>query len=121
MWNKPAHVRAMGRRNRSSAGTSPAAHRPMLRRRSDRMQLVAATALGAVWVARLLRTGEGYRLRGKVVLITGDPGDLGLPWPGKWAAAVLGWQSAAAIPSHWSGLALRWPGRERRSSPFPAT
>lgn len=68
----------MSARNRSSGGTSPAARRPLLRRRSDRMQLAAATALGAVWVARLLRTGEGYRLRDKVVLITGGSRGLGL-------------------------------------------
>ena len=68
----------MSARNRSSGGTSPAARRPLLRRRSDRMQLAAATALGAVWAARLLRTGEGYRLRDKVVLITGGSRGLGL-------------------------------------------
>src|SRR4029078_7934653 len=68
----------MSRRNRSSAGPSPAAPRPLLRRRSDRMQLAAAATLGAVWVGRLLRTGEVYRLRHKVVLITGGSRGLGL-------------------------------------------
>src|SRR3954451_25403140 len=75
-WNRLPHDRTVRRRNRSSAGTSPP--RPILRRRSDRMQLAAATALGAVWGARLLRTGEGYRLRDKVVLITGGSRGLGL-------------------------------------------
>ncbi|HEY4649393.1 MAG TPA: SDR family NAD(P)-dependent oxidoreductase, partial [Gemmatimonadales bacterium] len=50
----------------------------MLRRQSDRMQLAAATALGAVWAARVLRTGDRYRMRGKVVLITGGSRGLGL-------------------------------------------
>src|SRR3954451_10353170 len=68
----------MDRRNRSSAETSPAPLRPMLRRRSDRMQLAAATALGAVWTARLLRTGDRYRIRDKIVLITGGSRGLGL-------------------------------------------
>jgi short-subunit dehydrogenase len=42
------------------------------------MQLAAATALGAVWLARLLRSGDGYRLRNRVVLITGGSRGLGL-------------------------------------------
>ena len=42
------------------------------------MQLAAAAALGAVWLGRLLRTGEGYRLKDKVVLITGGSRGLGL-------------------------------------------
>src|SRR3954470_10920579 len=77
----------MDRRNRNSAGTSLPPLRPMLRRRSDRMQLAAATALGAVWAARLLRTGDRYRMRGKVVLITGGSRGLGLALAREMAAA----------------------------------
>src|SRR3954447_20571127 len=76
--NRLPRDRTMDRRNRSSAETSPAPLRPMLRRRSDRMQLTAATALGAVWAARLLRTGDRYRIRDKIVLITGGSRGLGL-------------------------------------------
>src|SRR3954463_5661941 len=76
--NRLPRDRTMDRRNRSSAETSPAPLRPMLRRRSDRMQLAAATALGAVWTARLLRTGDRYRIRDKIVRITGGSRGLGL-------------------------------------------
>src|SRR5215208_1827846 len=68
----------MARASRSSSEASPAPRRPRLRRRSDRMQLAAGTALGAVWLARLLRSGDGYRLRSRVVLITGGSRGLGL-------------------------------------------
>jgi short-subunit dehydrogenase len=50
----------------------------MLRRRSDRVGLALAAAWGAVWLSRLLRTADGYSLRGKVVLITGGSRGLGL-------------------------------------------
>ena len=50
----------------------------MLRRRSDRVQLAVGAAMGAVWLARTLRSGEGYSLRNRVVLITGGSRGLGL-------------------------------------------
>src|ERR671920_560328 len=50
----------------------------MLRRRSDRVRLALAAALGTMWLTRTLRSGEGYRLRGRVVLITGGSRGLGL-------------------------------------------
>jgi NAD(P)-dependent dehydrogenase (short-subunit alcohol dehydrogenase family) len=50
----------------------------MLRRRSDKLQLAAAAAAGAVWATRMLRSGGGYRLRDKAVLITGGSRGLGL-------------------------------------------
>jgi NAD(P)-dependent dehydrogenase (short-subunit alcohol dehydrogenase family) len=50
----------------------------MLRRRSDRVRLGLAAALGTVWLTRTLRSGEGYRLRGRVVLVTGGSRGLGL-------------------------------------------
>jgi NAD(P)-dependent dehydrogenase (short-subunit alcohol dehydrogenase family) len=50
----------------------------MLRRRSDKAQFLAAAALGALWANRLLRSGAGYSLRNKVVLITGGSRGLGL-------------------------------------------
>lgn len=49
-----------------------------LRRRSDRFQLALATAAGALWVARQLRSGGDYTFRGKTVLITGGSRGLGL-------------------------------------------
>src|SRR5215213_4123514 len=50
----------------------------MLRRRSDKVQLALAAALGTAWLTRSLRSGEGYPLRGRVVLITGGSRGLGL-------------------------------------------
>src|SRR5919112_641612 len=50
----------------------------MLRRRSDRVRLALAAALGTMWLTRTLRSGEGYRLLGRVVLITGGSRGLGL-------------------------------------------
>jgi NAD(P)-dependent dehydrogenase (short-subunit alcohol dehydrogenase family) len=50
----------------------------MLRRRSDKVQLALAAALGALWATRQLRTGAGYSFRNKVVLITGGSRGLGL-------------------------------------------
>ena len=49
-----------------------------LRRRSDRLQLALATAAGALWVARQLRSGGDYSIRGKTVVITGGSRGLGL-------------------------------------------
>jgi len=78
------------------------------------MQLAAAAALGAVWVGRLLRTGEGYRLRDKVVLITGGSRGLGLALAREMAARGARLAICGLIPSRWNGLALRWPARVRR-------
>src|SRR5215213_8283138 len=50
----------------------------MLRRRSDKVQLALAAALGTAWLTRSLRSGDGYRLRSRVVLITGGSRGLGL-------------------------------------------
>jgi NAD(P)-dependent dehydrogenase (short-subunit alcohol dehydrogenase family) len=50
----------------------------MLRRRSDKVQLALAAALGTVWLTRSLRSGQGFRLRNRVVLITGGSRGLGL-------------------------------------------
>jgi NAD(P)-dependent dehydrogenase (short-subunit alcohol dehydrogenase family) len=50
----------------------------MLRRKSDRRRLLLAAALSSMWLARWLQSDSGYRLRGKVVLITGGSRGLGL-------------------------------------------
>ena len=42
------------------------------------MQLAGATVLGTFWLVRLLRSGDGYPLRNRVVLITGGSRGLGL-------------------------------------------
>jgi NAD(P)-dependent dehydrogenase (short-subunit alcohol dehydrogenase family) len=42
------------------------------------MQLAVATAIGALWAARLLRDSGEYSFRGKVVVITGGSRGLGL-------------------------------------------
>ncbi len=57
-----------------------------LRRRSDRIQLALATAAGALWVARQLRDGGDYTIRGKTVLITGGSRGLGLALAREFAA-----------------------------------
>jgi NAD(P)-dependent dehydrogenase (short-subunit alcohol dehydrogenase family) len=57
-----------------------------LRRRSDRIQLALATAAGALWVARQLRDGGDYTIRGKTVLITGGSRGLGLALGREFAA-----------------------------------
>jgi short-subunit dehydrogenase len=49
-----------------------------LRRRSDKVQLVLAAGLGALWVARSLRSAGQYELQGRTVLITGGSRGLGL-------------------------------------------
>ena len=46
--------------------------------RSDKVEIALAALLGTMWVARLLRTGSGYSLPGKTVLITGGSRGLGL-------------------------------------------
>ena len=50
----------------------------MLRRKSDRRRLLLGAALTSIWVARRLMGESDYRLRGKVVLITGGSRGLGL-------------------------------------------
>jgi NAD(P)-dependent dehydrogenase (short-subunit alcohol dehydrogenase family) len=50
----------------------------MLRRRSDKVHVALAAGFGAVWAARQLRSGTGYSLRNKAVLITGGSRGLGL-------------------------------------------
>src|SRR4051794_18594858 len=50
----------------------------MLRRKSDRRRVLLAAAVSSVWLARWLRRDSGYRLRRKVVLITGGSRGLGL-------------------------------------------
>src|SRR3954465_7247165 len=50
----------------------------MLRRQSDRRRLLLAAALSSVWLARRRESDSGYRLGGKVVLITGGSRGLGL-------------------------------------------
>jgi len=42
------------------------------------MKLALAAGLGGIWASRLLRSGGGYSLRNKVVLITGGSRGLGL-------------------------------------------
>src|SRR3954447_4270992 len=59
----------------------------MMRRRSDKVRLALAAAAGAVWLTRALRSGEAYRLRGRVVLITGGARGLGLALAREMAAA----------------------------------
>jgi NAD(P)-dependent dehydrogenase (short-subunit alcohol dehydrogenase family) len=51
---------------------------PPLRRRTDKIPLALAAVLGTIWLGRSLRSGEGYRLRGRAVLITGGSRGLGL-------------------------------------------
>jgi short-subunit dehydrogenase len=50
----------------------------MLRRKSDRRRLLMGAALTTLWAARRFRSESDYRLRGKVVLITGGSRGLGL-------------------------------------------
>ena len=49
-----------------------------LRRRSDKVQLALAAGVGALWLARSLRSAGTYDLRGRTVLITGGSRGLGL-------------------------------------------
>jgi NAD(P)-dependent dehydrogenase (short-subunit alcohol dehydrogenase family) len=57
-----------------------------LRRRSDRIQLALVTAGGALWLARQLRSGGDYTVRGKTALITGGSRGLGLALAREFAA-----------------------------------
>src|SRR5690349_7799743 len=51
---------------------------PMLRRKSDRRRLLMGAALTSLWMARRLAADSTYRVRNKVVLITGGSRGLGL-------------------------------------------
>jgi len=52
--------------------------RPILRRKSDRVQFALSVAAGGLWAARLLRGRPSYSFRGRTVLITGGSRGLGL-------------------------------------------